>query len=150
MPHVDGTAATDPHCQFVVVGAATKRQRLQMRTLFLNQILIVAVVPHNLLGDEDLVFFQGAEVVTAPQYQRLADPPFQVTVGAFNRTIFVTPTCIVMYSLHVVMLAECGITLRQFTAPVFTLLFPCRPQTVCFVLRRYAPQLPEGFLQAFS
>ncbi|WP_198325089.1 hypothetical protein, partial [Escherichia coli] len=43
----------------------------------LDQILIVTVVPHNLLSDEGLIFFYGAEVVTAPQYQRLTDTPFQ-------------------------------------------------------------------------
>lgn len=82
MPHVDGTAATDPRRQLVVVGAAMKRQRLQMRTLFLNQLLIVEVVPYDLLSDEGLVFIQGDEVITAPQYQYLADsslssPPCQ-------------------------------------------------------------------------
>lgn len=36
-----------------------------MKTFFLDQILIVTVVPHNLLSDEGLIFFYGAEVVTA-------------------------------------------------------------------------------------
>ena len=84
MPNIDGTAATDPHRQFVVVGAATQRQWFQMGALFFHQILVVAVMAHDLLSDEGLVFFHGAEVVTAPQHQRLADPSFQMPVGAFN------------------------------------------------------------------
>lgn len=90
MSDVDGTAATDPHRQFVVDDAATERKWLQMGTFFLYQILIVVVVPHDLLSGERPVFFQGTEVVTTPQYQRLADTPFQMLVDAFNRTIFVS------------------------------------------------------------
>lgn len=49
----------------LTVSTATKRQRFQMKTFFLDQIMIVTVVPHNLLSDEGLIFFYGAEVVTA-------------------------------------------------------------------------------------
>lgn len=34
-------------------------------------------MPHNLLSDEGLIFFHGAEGVTAPQYQCLTDTPFR-------------------------------------------------------------------------
>lgn len=73
-----------------------------------------------------------------------------MAVSAFNRTIFVAPPGMVVHTLHAVVPAESSITLRQFAASVFTLLFPCRPQTVCFVLCRYVAQLSERFLQAFS
>ncbi len=109
--HIDGTAAANPHSQLIIVSTATKRQRFQMKTFFLDQILIVTVVPHNLLSDEGLIFFYGAEVVTAPQYQRLTDTPFQMSVGTFNRAIFVAPTGIIVYALHSVVLTESSITL---------------------------------------
>ena len=102
----------------LTVSTATKRQRFQMKTFFLDQIMIVTVVPHNLLSDEGLIFFYGAEVVTAPQYQRLTDTPFQMPVGTFNRAIFVAPTGIIMYALHSVVLTDSSITLSQLAASI--------------------------------
>ncbi len=148
--HIDGTAAANPHSQLIIVSTATKRQRFQMKTFFLDQILIVTVVPHNLLSDEGLIFFYGAEVVTAPQYQRLTDTPFQMSVGTFNRAIFVAPTGIIVYALHSVVLTESSITLSQLAASIFALLFPCCPQAVRFMFYRHSAQLSEGFLQTFS
>lgn len=115
-----------------------------------DQILIVTVVPHNLLSDEGLIFFYGAEVVTAPQYQRLTDTPFQMSVGTFNRAIFVALTGIIVYALHSVVLTESSITLSQLAASIFALLFPCCPQAVRFMFYRHSAQLSEGFLQTFS
>lgn len=115
----------------LTVSTATKRQRFQMKTFFLDRIMIVTVVPHNLLSDEGLIFFYGAEVVTAPQYQRLTDTPFQMPVGTFNRAIFVAPTGIIMYALHSVVLTDSSITLSQLAASI-------------------SAQLSEGFLQTFS
>ncbi|RXA34476.1 hypothetical protein EQ830_26885, partial [Escherichia coli] len=37
--HIDGTAAANPHSQLIIVSTATKRQRFQMKTFFLDQIL---------------------------------------------------------------------------------------------------------------
>ena len=59
-------------------------------------------------------------------------------------------TGIIVHALHTVVLAEGSIALSQLAAPVFTLVFPCCPQAVRFMLCWYATQLPEGFLQAFS
>ncbi|STK49697.1 Uncharacterised protein [Escherichia coli] len=79
-----------------------------------------------------LIFFYGAEVVTASLYQCLTDTPFQMSVGTFNRTIFfVAPAGIIVYALHSVVLTESGIALCQLAVFILALL-------------------SEGFLQIFS
>ncbi|EFK43175.1 hypothetical protein HMPREF9346_05271 [Escherichia coli MS 119-7] len=73
MLHIDGTAATNIHSQFIIVSTATKQQRFQMKTFFLDQILIVTVVPHNLLSDECLVFFYDVDAASEPDRYAFSD-----------------------------------------------------------------------------
>ncbi len=44
-----------------------------MKTFFLDQILIVTVVPHNLLSDECLVFFYGVDAASEPDRYAFSD-----------------------------------------------------------------------------
>ena len=101
-------------------------------------------MPHNLLSDEGLIFFHGAEGVTAPQYQCLTDTPFQMSVGTFNRAIFVAPTGIIVYALHSVVLTESSIALSQLAASIFCLVVSMPPSGCPFYVLPALPPVVRG------
>ncbi|NER84333.1 MAG: hypothetical protein F6K42_33320 [Leptolyngbya sp. SIO1D8] len=49
-------------------------------------VLLIELIDHS--GNESLIVSQTGEVITAAQVERLGDAILEMTVGRFNRTVF--------------------------------------------------------------
>ena len=67
-----------------------------------------------------------------------------MSVGTFNRAIFVAPTGIIVYALHSVVLTESSIALSQLAASIFCLVVSMPPSGCPFYVLPALPPVVRG------
>jgi hypothetical protein len=102
----------------------------------------------DLIAPSYLVAYAG-EVTAAPQVERLGDAVLEVTVGRFNRAIFVSYPFVVARRPQAIVMTEVVIQPGQRFAPFAASVTIGSAEAISAVLLRRSATFKQGILQPF-
>ena len=149
-PQDEPAARGDAHARVLVVGRSPLGQRLERGALDLDALAVASVAaPHDLV-DQASVGGKLGELSRAPQQQLVLDRLLQMAVGALDRAVFMREAGIVARRRHAVMSAQLLVAPRKVVLRSAIEIAERGRQAVATVLFRYAPECPQGVLQALG
>ena len=145
--HFDRAAEVDGYVLLNIVRVESfGRQRNQVSHVVRKLLLSIDVGSLHNVFHECNVLFTRLEVPTAAQQQRLIDAIFEMSVGRFDITVFVSATSVRALRFAFVMVHQTGVTFGEFATT--RMISHGRRQRIGAMPQRHATELPERFLNA--